>query len=276
MFYDEYFKLDVTEATKYKLDYLKSILKKNRIYKFIAFNDDNKLNEIKLQCLKNDSLWFSYFRYLNDPTEFDISYNRAKVSSALGVTDVFIDYFIKTIIEIYDVCSFTYLYEDYMWSEYANDSSGICLEFKAHNLDKLYPVEYKPKKDIDFDGMIIKSFKQANKLFNERNGQLYNDPLSLYPWVVKNPQNGHLDSTKEKEIRILYSPYEFSEFNNGIINEGIKDIMNFHGLNVEYTQVNLTLEKIVVGSKCIPELVEKIKEICTEKDIAWTYQNFTR
>lgn len=273
MFYDEYFKQDTTCATKYKINYLQSILKDNCIYKFISFDDNNELNEIKLQCLQNNQLWFSYFRHLNDSTEFDILYNKEYISRRLHKSEEFIEYFLKVIVEIYDVCSFTYRYENYMWAEYANNGSGICLKFTANNLDMLYPVDYKKKEEIDFNEMIINSFAHFEQLSKLKNGVLYNDPMSLYPWVVKNPQNGKLDSTREKEIRILYSPYDNKEFNNGIINENIKEINNFYGLNVNYDQINLTLDKIIIGANCNPKLIDKIKDICVKKGIESAQQN---
>ena len=272
MFYDEFFERGVEDAIEFKIQYLQSILENNRLYKFIAFDDNDALNKIKLKCLLNDQLWFSYFRYLNDPTEFDIIYDKKMVSRKLHLSEEFIEHFLRVIIGIYDVCSFTYKYEDYMWMEYANNGSGVCLEFTVSNLDMLYPVEYKNKSEINFDEMIVNSFMNYSELLKSKNGKLYNDPLSLYPWVVKNPQNGTLDSRKEKEIRILYSPYEFKEFNNGIINEKIKDIKNFHGLNVSYNKVNLSLEKIIIGSNCNDRLIKKINDICVKKDIEFVSQ----
>lgn len=273
MFYDDYFSLDVKDATPFKISYLKSLLNNNKIYKFIPFDDDEKLNEIKLQCLNDDNLWFSHFRKLNDPTEFEISYRVKKVRNKLGKTKESIDHFIKTITEIYDVCSFSYVYEEYMWDKYANKCSGICLEFDVDDLDMLYPVEYKLKSKIDFDKMIINSFKIYEETIRQKDGIIYNDPLVLYPWVVKNPFNGILDSTKEKEVRLLYSPYEYSEFNNGIINENIKNKMSYNGINVKYKRVKLNLNNVIFGSRCNSEIVEKIEGICKGKNINYRYQS---
>ena len=270
VFYDEYFRLNIADATQYKIKYLQSILKENCIYKFIAFDDNEVLNNSKLLCLQNDQLWFSYYRYLNDSTEFDIIYNKKYVSKKLKSSEDKIEYFLNLIIEIYDVCSFTYQYQDYMWREYANDGNGICLEFEVSDLDMLFPVEYKKKNEIDFNKMIIRSFSNFNK---SQNGTLNNDPLSLYPWVVKNPQNGSLDSTKEKEVRILYSPYDNMEFNNGIIDEKIKEIKKYHGLNVDYEKINLRLKRIIVGAKCDTLLMNKINKICAKKGIDIIFQD---
>lgn len=108
MFYDEYFRLSIADATQYKIKYLQSILKENCIYKFIAFDNNEVLNNSKLLCLQNDQLWFSYYRYLNDSTEFDIIYNKKCVSKKLKSSEDKIEYILNLIIEIYDVCSFTY------------------------------------------------------------------------------------------------------------------------------------------------------------------------
>lgn len=60
MFYDEFFERETEDAIEFKIQYLQSILENNRIYKFIAFDDNDALNKIKLKCLLNDQLWFSY------------------------------------------------------------------------------------------------------------------------------------------------------------------------------------------------------------------------
>lgn len=267
MFYDDYFKLDVEQATKFKISYLKSLVNENRIYKFISFDDNMQLNHFKIQSLINDEIWFSHFRKLNDPSEFEISYSVKKIKNKLGKSKDYIDHFIKTIIEIYDVCSFSYMYDGYMWSNYANEGNGICLVFEVEDFDMLYPVEYKMKSKINFDKMVIDSFKMYERLTKRKDRAFFNDPMSLYPWVVKNPRNGIYDSTKEKEVRILYSPYEFGEFNNGIIDEGVKKNLQYQGLNVKYSDVKLKLDMLVIGNNCSSEIVERIKDICKDKKV---------
>ena len=108
---------------------------------------------------------------------------------------------------MYDVFSLTYSYENYMWDEYASNGNGICIEYNIQNYDYLYPVEYCDKRKIDFTKMIINSLKNGGA------------ELAIIPWVIKNPYNktAQMYSTKEKEIRILYCPYDLSEFKNGII-----------------------------------------------------------
>ena len=68
-FYDEYLsrmgnlknKLDL--ATSYKIEYLKTLLKDNKVYKFISFKEHG---EMKLKTLKEEKIWFSFYKTLND------------------------------------------------------------------------------------------------------------------------------------------------------------------------------------------------------------------
>ena len=112
-FYQEYDKRKHKDLKQYKIDYLKTIIVDDKLYKFIAF-DDVYLNQIKLQCLKKGQLWFSYYKFLNDKTEFDMKFDASKVSYKTGVPCDNIKFFVSTMKELYDVCSLTYSYVDDM------------------------------------------------------------------------------------------------------------------------------------------------------------------
>lgn len=76
--------------------------------------------------------------------------------------------------------------------------------------------------------------------------------LAIIPWVIKNPYNetAQIDSTKEKEIRILYCPYDLSEFNNGRLEYNIKERMNYKGISKSYKDFDLRINRIIIGNKC--------------------------
>ena len=114
-FYQEYDKRKHKDLSKYKMDFLKSIIVNDKLYKFIAFDNNEYLNRIKFQSLEKGQLWFSYYKFLNDKTEFDMKYNVKKVSYRTGIPSDNIMFFIATMKEIYDVCSLTYSCENYMW-----------------------------------------------------------------------------------------------------------------------------------------------------------------
>lgn len=242
-FYDEYLnrvgnlrdKPDM--ATPYKIEYLKNIIKENKVYKFISFQENEA---IKLRTLMQHKIWFSFYKSLNDETEFYIDYRIKKVVNETGYNKEHIKLLINYLTEMYDVFSLTYSYENYMWDEYASGGNGICVEYNIQNYDYLYSVEYCDKRKIDFTKMVINSLKNGGA------------ELAIIPWVIKNPYNetAQIDSTKEKEIRILYCPYDLSEFNNGRLEYNIKERMNYKGISKSYKDFDLRINRIIIGNKC--------------------------
>ena len=242
-FYDEYLnrvgnlrdKPDM--ATLYKIQYLKNIIKENKVYKFISFQENEA---IKLRTLMQHKIWFSFYKSLNDETEFYIDYRMKKVVNETGYNKEHIKLLINYLTEMYDVFSLTYSYENYMWDEYASEGNGICVEYNIQNYDYLYPIEYCDKRKIDFTKMVINSLKNGGA------------ELAIIPWVIKNPYNetAQIDSTKEKEIRILYCPYDLSEFNNGRLEYNIKERMNYKGISKSYKDFDLRINRIIIGNKC--------------------------
>lgn len=263
-FYDEYFNCSMEECTKYKVKYLKSVIQGDLIYKFIGFDKNTALNLTKLNTLNNHCLWFSYYKFLNDTTEFKIKYNAFKISRKTNRTTAEIEYLYACMRQIYDVCSFSYEYTNHMWSEYANN--GFCMVFSVADYDYLWPVEYTPKNRIDFTSLIIKSFhifdnKDANY------GKLVNDAMAIYPFVVKNPLNETMDSRKEKEVRMIYSPYDKKEFNDGILAPNIKDDKGYKGINVLWDTQKIVLKQIIVNADCM--YGSEIKRICDKHNICY-------
>ena len=123
------------------------------------------MNRIKFQSLEKGQLWFSYYKFLNDKTEFDMKYNVKKVSYRTGIPSDNIMFFIATMKEIYDVCSLTYSCENYMWKAYSNNSRRICLVFNVIDYDMLYPVEYVDKNKVDYTEMLIEAYNSSPKEF---------------------------------------------------------------------------------------------------------------
>lgn len=89
--------------------------------------------------------------------------------------------------------------------------------------------------------------------------------MSILPFILKNPQNGTMDSTKE--IRMFYAPTDKSEFNDGYIYKNSKKELKFNGISVRYDDVQLVVKKVVVGKGCNLNLLKKIKEICEEQNV---------
>ncbi|MEE0418447.1 MAG: hypothetical protein UDG86_00190 [Lachnospiraceae bacterium] len=259
-FYREYYNYSRKKASDFKIVYLKSFIEKNKIYKFIAFDDNEKSNLRKLECLRRDMLWFSHYIYLNDKTEFEIKYDSKKVSRETGIREENIKFMVETMKEIYDVCSFSYKKEEYMWEAYANHKNGICIVFNVENYDMLYPVEYFNKDEIDYTSILINDYSRPKQELLE-NGS----PMAELPFVTKNPMNGDMKSYEEKEVRILKEPYEDSSFNNGVVRPYIKEDLGYKGQNISYTDCGLSVSRVIIGVNCNEKIANEIITDCNQK-----------
>lgn len=263
-FYDEYLKRmgnlkDKPDmATPYKIEYLKKIVKNNKVYKFISFQENA---DIKIRTVKDNKIWFSFYKTLNDNTEFSIDYKIKMVMRSTNYSKEYIQLLINYLTEMYDVFSLTYEYEEYMWNEYAASGNGVCIEYNIGNYDFLYPIEYCDKNTIDFTEMVINSLNNGGA------------ELAIIPWVIKNPYNktAKLDSTKEKEIRMLYCPYDLAEFNNGRLEYNIKERMGYKGIAKLYTDFNMTISQIMIGSKCSEKIKRELLCYCEANKIKTEY-----
>lgn len=264
-FYEKYVQLmgnlkdKADRATPYKTDYLKKIIKNGKVYKFIAFNGDDSLTEMKLRTLKERKIWFSFYKTLNDDTEFEIKYNADKVSKATGRSIDNVQLLVNFLTEMYDVYSLSYEYQAYMWDNYAANGNGICIEFDVDNYEYLYPIEYVEKLNVDFDQMVISAINELDMA------------LSIIPWVIKNPYNLSLniDSTKEKEVRILYCPYDNGEVNCGIIQKDIKEQLGYKGIEKPFSDFKLTISRVIIGEKCNKDIADDLKKYFMKNNILY-------
>jgi len=183
-----------------------------------------------------------------------------KIVNETGYKKGYIELIINYLTEMYDVFSLTYTYEEYMWDAYASEGNGICVVYNVGNYDQLYPVEYCEKNTLDFTKMIINALKR--KSFE----------LSIIPWVVKNPYNetAKLDSTKEKEVRMLYCPYDLAEFNGGQIQYNIKERKAYKGIAKSYTDFELSISRIIIGRKCTVEMRKEVIDYAESNDIQYS------
>ena len=265
-FYENYVNLmgNLTEpdrATPYKINYLKKIIKKDKVYKFISFEGDASLVRTKIETLKQGKIWFSFYKTLNDETEFYMNYNAKKISQITGRSTNSVHLLVNYLTEMYDVYSLTYEYQKSMWQDYAAGGNGICIEYNVGDYDYLYPVEYLEKTDIDFEQMIISAITGKNLA------------LAIIPWVIKNPVNitANMDSTKEKEVRMLYCPYDLAELNSGRVEMNIKERLHYKGIAKPYTDFELSVSKIVIGNKCCYDTVKELEIFCDANGISYTY-----
>lgn len=250
-------------ATPYKIEYLHSVIKDNKVYKFISLEGEPSLVRKKIDTLLDGNIWFSFYKTLNDETEYQINYKVKKVMQKTGRRAENIHLLVNYLTQMYDVYSLTYEYHGYMWDDYASGGNGICIEFKVDDYDYLFPIEYIEKSKIDFTKMIISAINDKNLA------------LSIIPWVIKNPYNqtANFDSTKEKEVRILYCPYDNGDLNSGVIQENIKDRLGYKGIAKPYEQFGLKISKVIIGNNCDGEMKHKIRSELDKKKIVCEERN---
>lgn len=131
-------------------------LQPKKLYKYLPFKNEeieknrNSVN-YTLECLREKSLWSSIPTRLNDPFE-GFNYIVPK-NKTLSLNEIHFSFSNQIRKALYNEISITSFSEDYknisMWSYYANNHKGICLEFDLSSLsfDSMYilPVYYSDK-----------------------------------------------------------------------------------------------------------------------------------
>lgn len=246
-------------ATPFKIEFLKELIPTGKVYKFIGLED--KANG-KLTTLEENKIWCSYFSTLNDETEFDIQYDEDIVSESTGKSKQFIKFFIELLKEQYDVYSLSYRYENYMWKSYANNGNGICIEFNVEDYDYLFPVEYCNKRNNYFTDAVI----------NTLHGNISSQCLAVIPWVLKNSYNEttQIDSTKEKEVRILSCPFEEGHKLEYIkLDPLIKNKLGYEGESVPIINYGLSISKVIIGERISEPDRKRVIEYCQKNKIQY-------
>lgn len=105
-FYENYVKLmgnlkEPDRATPYKINYLKRIIKNDKVYKFISFEGDASLVRTKIETLKQGKIWFSFYKTLNDETEFYMNYDAKKISQITGRSTNSVHLLVNYLTEMY-------------------------------------------------------------------------------------------------------------------------------------------------------------------------------
>nr|WP_317331089.1 DUF2971 domain-containing protein [uncultured Romboutsia sp.] len=186
----------------------------DKIYKYFSLNNDEDLNKIKLETLKNKKVYLSESLAMNDPFEgkaffYDnkelVKYER--LSHCDGrIIDDFSDYTILTSFTRESVNCMP------MWAHYANNHAGFCVEYDTNKNIQLkgclFPVQYTDKR-IDITKIMDELMKEvteaieANKKKNIKRTDIKNTILiwiTAYYSCIK-----HKSWSYEKEIRCITS-----------------------------------------------------------------------
>lgn len=171
------------------------------IYKYYSLNKDVKLNNSKIECLKDRKIYLSCSAEFNDPYDDkgymyrkEVVENYAKQQDIRWtLTDMYPDFKRVTCFTQTGIGNMP------MWAHYANNHQGYCVEYREYNNLKLYslllPVEY-IKRKIDLTDMICSRLEMVRK---HGNPKLLEDAMewcSIFLSCVK-----HESWESEKELR---------------------------------------------------------------------------
>lgn len=151
-------------------------------------------NEYDKNSLLNDQVWLSNMKCVNDKFEgqLEITYSNMNMNFNF-LEDLLKEKVEKTIDKIistfYIACFCESVQKDIMWSYYANNHKGFCIEYYFDSFEDaqfIFPVVYKESKKIDIDNL------------DDR--QMYKSILTKYS-----------DWLKEDEWRIILPFYDKQE-----------------------------------------------------------------
>lgn len=234
-------------------DQAEAVLKENipsKLLKFIWL-DGGKDDDLKLNSLEQKELWFSNISHFNDPFEFKfLIVNKEKLKK------IFSEEAIKKIEDSLDwshsigISCLSNVEIDFlpMWSYYANNHRGFCIEYEVMKNNCIFEVLYEPERVL-ISNLIVELLNNIKKISS--NDIVAQEKINAINKLnISNRilfQNLFIKSSKwrhEKEFRI---PYLLSNYPNG--------------MNVPICDLGLKTNRVICGYKCPSETQSKLNEI---------------
>lgn len=238
-----------------KNTYVRSVMEKEKfIYKYIAFDDNIKLNKNKLKTFLEDKIWCSpyYIFYQNDPREFEILYDANVVHSNVGFTTEWVNRFVENVKLSTCLTSFAIKTSEDMWNQYTNLGRGFCIKYSVSDTNCFFPILYDNKDSYSFTQDIIATLdilKKNPSLITLNN--VHFRRFAELPYLLKNNgDNYQKDYRYENEIRLLIeTPSEFSPVNDPEVSY-LKN-HNFPGFNLPVQSAGISPVEIILDiNKC--------------------------
>ncbi|MBQ3601616.1 MAG: DUF2971 domain-containing protein [Lachnospiraceae bacterium] len=184
-------------------------------YRYGSQNDIN--------ALKYDQIWLSNMKCLNDKFEgqLEISYDNMNFNfeSLEDMLKTKVDAMIEQVISsFYIACFCESVLKDTMWSYYANNHKGFCIEYYFNSFESpqfIFPVVYKDSKKIDINNL------------NE--SEMYKSILTKYS-----------DWSKEDEWRIAL-PYYDEKTDGKVIKQPLPKAI-YMGVDIEIQLKNFLMQ----------------------------------
>jgi len=205
-------------------------------------------NERKFQALENNLLWMPTFNHLNDPFEFKALYLNKQSLEDHGWQISELENLFKGIKGLFLLASFSQNLTNNipMWSHYANNHKGFCVEYRITNPKHLYPISYEAER-VAIASSITKMISKFSSYGETKIPE--NDPeLRLYFNIIYHMTiMKHKSWEYEKEYRAIYYNMAAKKFGN----------------RVHLSDLGLEVSKIYVGADCDIENRQRLLHIAT-------------
>lgn len=228
-----------------------------RVYKFVPlFEEDVENQEIqkhakyendkRFTTLENEMLWFSAADKLNDPFEYQCVYldedNLTKQYPQNYVEAIRAEQVLYKRIALVSLSAASYNSLP-MWAYYTNNYHGFCIEYKVVSKKRLCKVDYECER-IPESEIQRRMFTTLEEMI--QNGQDisvdFREQVTVQKLFLKHKSWKH-----EKEFRAV---------------EYMKSAKN--GINVSIKSIGLTTNHLIVGNRCEPQHIERLKEISSK------------
>ncbi len=117
-----------------------------KIYKYYSLCGDPDSDQKKIEAVKNNTIWGSTYSQFNDPYEAQFTYLSKDDFDDMGFpegTEALWQSVITSIRNHITTICFTQNPDNMsMWSNYANNHQGFCIEYKIEDPSRFYPVIY--------------------------------------------------------------------------------------------------------------------------------------
>lgn len=213
MDYEKYIELyrqgKFSEAIAYKASQIPT-----RLVKYYSLNENKKINESKIQYLKENKIFLSSFSGFNDPFEGKFfRFDRDKLESGGWDKDFVVGHY-TSIAEgfRYTCLSDTDENNMPMWAYYANNHQGFCVEYLLCDMQKKYvfPVTYEPER-VSANAITTNLLYEYMKMIEE--GRDYTDTSAeanvYHQMMILSLAAKHKSWEHEKEYRIICHRDEF-------------------------------------------------------------------
>ena len=251
---EEYIKL-IKEGNLTKAEEVRQSTIPAKLIKFFWL-DGSETDEKKFQTLAEDKIWFSHKQFLNDPYEFKgMMIDRKKMSDAGYPEEVIEQYREVLKFDGYGITCLSANAPDYlpMWAYYANNHQGFCVEYTVIGKDCVREVSYEPER-IKVASLIVEYVSAAREAMRLKKRTPKADlccTILIQNLFMKAEQWKH-----EKEYRIVYP------------------IHKENGKNIPVRQLGLRTNRIIAGTKCRTESIERLNTISNNLGLGNVYKSY--